>query len=129
MLNNLSTIPNREHPGSFENKSVSSSYKWMSRCVLFLAKLKKRGIYFFFGGCKKGGRIVRLLPTAIGCYNRWKKPLLDRLQDLSKECSCHQSDPPHALSHRWDKKVSKKGQLQGRLKQLNLEKVPRYNTR
>ena len=23
----LSTIPNREHPGSFENKSVSSSYK------------------------------------------------------------------------------------------------------
>ena len=26
-------------------------------------------------------------------------------------------------------KVFKKGQLQGRLKQLNLEKVPRYNTR
>ena len=39
------------------------------------------------------------------------------------------SGPLHALSHWGGKKIFKKGQLQGRLKQLNLEQDPGYNTR
>ena len=30
----------REHPGNFQNKSVSSAFNWVSRYILFLAKLK-----------------------------------------------------------------------------------------
>ena len=31
---------NREHPGSFQNKSVRSSFKWVLKYIMFLAKLK-----------------------------------------------------------------------------------------
>ena len=39
----IPTRENREHPGNFQNKSVSSAFHWVSRYILFLAKLKKRG--------------------------------------------------------------------------------------
>ena len=32
-----------EHPGNFQNKSVSSPFSWVSRYIFFLAKLKRRG--------------------------------------------------------------------------------------
>ena len=31
---------NREYPGSFQNKLVSSSFKWVPKYILFLTKLK-----------------------------------------------------------------------------------------
>ena len=31
---------NREYPGSFQNKLVYSSFKWVPKNILFLAKLK-----------------------------------------------------------------------------------------
>ena len=34
------TRENREHPGNFQNKSVSSALNCVSRYILFLAKLK-----------------------------------------------------------------------------------------
>ena len=34
---------NREHPSSFQNKSVSSSFNWVPKYILFLAKLKREG--------------------------------------------------------------------------------------
>ena len=34
---------NREYTGSFQNKSLSSSFKWVSKYFLFLAKLKEGG--------------------------------------------------------------------------------------
>ena len=36
------TCENRKHPGNFQNKSVSSAFNWVSRYILFLAKLKGR---------------------------------------------------------------------------------------
>ena len=61
---------NREHPGNFQNKSVSSSFSSVSRYVLFLAKVKGRGRPFW--RVQEGGRIVRLPPRAFGCHKRWK---------------------------------------------------------
>ena len=40
---------NREHPGNFQSKSVSSPISWVSRYILFLAKLKGRGTSFLEG--------------------------------------------------------------------------------
>ena len=34
------TRENRGHAGNFQNKSVSSAFNWVSRYILFLAKLK-----------------------------------------------------------------------------------------
>ena len=39
----IPTRENREHPGNFQNKSVSSAFNWVSRYILFLAKLKGKG--------------------------------------------------------------------------------------
>ena len=36
----IPTRKNKEHPGNLQNKSVSSAFNWMSRYILFLAKLK-----------------------------------------------------------------------------------------
>ena len=36
----IPTRENREHHGSFQNKSVSSTFNWVSWYFLFLAKLK-----------------------------------------------------------------------------------------
>ena len=36
----IHTCENREHPGNFQNKSLSSAFSCVSRCILFLAKLK-----------------------------------------------------------------------------------------
>ena len=44
---------NREHAGKLQNKSVSSSFNWVSIYILFLAKLKGRG-RIFLKGTKKG---------------------------------------------------------------------------
>ena len=41
-----SACGNREHPGNFQNKSLSSPFNWVYRYLLFLAKLKMRGMPF-----------------------------------------------------------------------------------
>ena len=40
---------NREYPDSFQNKSVSSSFKWVPNYILFLVKLKGEGRPFWSG--------------------------------------------------------------------------------
>ena len=35
-----SACKNKEYPGSFKNKSVIFSFKWVPKYILFLAKLK-----------------------------------------------------------------------------------------
>ena len=66
----LPSCGNREDPDNFQNKSVISSFTWVSRYILFLAKLKRRkGL---FGGCNKGGCIVRLPPRVFGCHKKRK---------------------------------------------------------
>ena len=45
----IPTRENREHPGNYQNKSVSSPFNWVSRYILFLAKLKGRGRPFLEG--------------------------------------------------------------------------------
>ena len=37
------TRGNREHPGKFQNESVSSPFSWLSWYIIFLPKLKGRG--------------------------------------------------------------------------------------
>ena len=44
-----SACGNRKHPGNFQNKLVSSPFNWVSRYILFLAKLKRRRRAFFEG--------------------------------------------------------------------------------
>ena len=39
----LCLCENRKYPGSFQNKSVSSSFKWVSKYILFLDKMKGEG--------------------------------------------------------------------------------------
>ena len=67
----IPTRGNREHPGNFQNKSVSSPFNWVSRYILFLAKLKGRGRPFS-KGARRGGHIVRLPSRALGCHKTWK---------------------------------------------------------
>ena len=45
----IPTRENRLHPGNFQYKSVSSAFNWVSRCNVFLAKLKGRGRNFLKG--------------------------------------------------------------------------------
>ena len=45
----IPTRANREHPGNFQNKLVSSAFIWLSRYILLLAKLKRRGRPFLEG--------------------------------------------------------------------------------
>ena len=52
----IPTRENREHPGNFQNKSVSSAFNWVSRYILFLAKLKGRGRPFL-EGLRKGATL------------------------------------------------------------------------
>ena len=49
----IPTHGNREHPGNFQNKSLSSAFNWVSRYILFLTKLKGRGRPFL-KGAKRG---------------------------------------------------------------------------
>ena len=45
----IPTCGNRELTGNFQNKSVSPTFNWVSRYILFLAKLKGRGRPFLEG--------------------------------------------------------------------------------
>ena len=45
VLSTLCLCENREYPGNFQNKSVSSSLKWVRKYILFLAKLNKEGLF------------------------------------------------------------------------------------
>ena len=45
----LCLCANREYPGSFQNKQVSSSFKCVSKYILFLTKLKGEGRPFWSG--------------------------------------------------------------------------------
>ena len=49
----IPTQGNREHPGNFQNKSVSFPFNWASRYILFLPKLKGRG-RLFLRGARRG---------------------------------------------------------------------------
>ena len=69
---------NRKHPSNFQNKSISSPFKWVSRHVLLLSKMKGRG-RSFFGRCKKGFHIVRL-PQEHLVIIRNEKSLFARLE-------------------------------------------------
>ena len=64
------TRQNREHPGKFQNKSVSSLFNLVPRNILFLAKWKGRGRPFLKGA--RTGETLRLPPRALGCHKRWK---------------------------------------------------------
>ena len=46
VLHPIPTFENRELLGNFQNKSVSSAFNWVSRYILFLAKLKGKGKLF-----------------------------------------------------------------------------------
>ena len=52
----IPTNGNREHPGNFQNKSVSSPFNWVPRYILFLPKLKGRGRPFL-RGARKGATL------------------------------------------------------------------------
>ena len=49
----IPTQGNREHPGNFQNKSVSFPFNWASRYILFLPKLRGRG-RLFLRGARRG---------------------------------------------------------------------------
>ena len=58
----------KEHPGNFQNKSVSSPFNLVSRYILFLPKLKGRGRPFL-----RDDHIMRLSPRVlVGCHERRK---------------------------------------------------------
>ena len=59
---------NREHLRNFQNKSVSSLFDWVSRYILFLAKLKKRGRPFFESARKDWH--CEINPRALGCHKK-----------------------------------------------------------
>ena len=44
-----SACGNKEHPGNLQNKPISFPFNWVSRYILFLAKLKRRGRSFLEG--------------------------------------------------------------------------------
>ena len=62
---------NREHPGNFQNKSVSSTFSWVTRYIIFLAKLKRRGRPFL-KGARRGGTLWDYPLRPLGCHKRWK---------------------------------------------------------
>ena len=66
----IPTCGNREHPGNFQNKSVSSLFSRVSTYILYFDKLKGRGRPFLKG--EEGGHIVRLASIALGFHKRWK---------------------------------------------------------
>ena len=45
----IPTRENREHPGNFQNKSIRSAFSWVSRYIIFLARLKRTGRSFLEG--------------------------------------------------------------------------------
>ena len=55
----IPTLGNREHLGNFQNKSVNSTFSWVSRYILFLPKLNGKEKPFL-DRCKKGDHIARL---------------------------------------------------------------------
>ena len=67
----IPTRGNREHPGNFQNKSVSSPFSWVSRYIPFLAKW--RGEEGFCWKVQGRGHTVRLSPRALGCHIRYEK--------------------------------------------------------
>ena len=64
----IPTQGNREHPGNFQNKSVSSPFNWVSRHILFLPKLKGRGSPFL-----RGDHIMGLSPRVLVCCHERRK--------------------------------------------------------
>ena len=53
----IPTRENREHPGNFQNKSISSAFNWVSRYILLLANLRGRGRPFLEGPRRGGGTL------------------------------------------------------------------------
>ena len=45
---------NRECPGSFQGKFISSTFKSVPKCILFLVKLKQKGRAFWSGQTNVG---------------------------------------------------------------------------
>ena len=63
-------VGNRKHPGNFQKKSVNSPLNWVSRYILFLAKLKGR--VRPISEVQEGGHIVRLPSRELAYHKRWK---------------------------------------------------------
>ena len=95
----ISNLENSEHPGNFENKSVSSPFIWVSRYILFLAKLKGRGMPYF-KGCNKRDCILRLPLRALGCHKRWKSICFCQIWNnpTAPSQNLHQSSVPSNIS-------------------------------
>ena len=72
----IPTQGNREHPGNFQNKSVSSPFNWVSRYNLFLPKLKGRGSLFFCSSTLEGGLHYEITPKSTWLSQDMKKSLL-----------------------------------------------------
>ena len=96
----IPTRGNREHPGNFQNKSVSSPFNWVSRYILFLANWRvEEGLFWRMW---EGWPYRRLPSKALGCHKRWRSLCfceiwnkvpqdmesyefyVDRFQDMSK---------------------------------------------
>ena len=66
----LSACENREHPGRQFLKKINKLFFQMSVKVYSFLIQAERERKAFFGGCKKGNRIVRLPPGALCCDKR-----------------------------------------------------------
>ena len=66
-----SACENKEHPGNCPNKSASSPFKWVSRYILFLAKLKRKWRPFL-ESARWEVALWDYPPRALACHKRWK---------------------------------------------------------
>ena len=69
---------NREYLGSFQNKLVSSSFKWMPKYILFLAKLKGEGKLFGMEKHKLSLWTYILYGGNVNYYKNVHHPILTR---------------------------------------------------
>ena len=53
-----SACGNREHQGNLQNKLAGSLFNWVSRYILFLAKLNRRGRSFLEGARRTGAALL-----------------------------------------------------------------------
>ena len=67
-----SAYGNREHPGNFQNKSVTYPFNWVFRYILFFGQTEGERKAFFWR-VQERGHIVRLTLRALGCHKGWKR--------------------------------------------------------
>ena len=97
ILSLLCLCGNKEYPGGFQNKWLSSSFNWVSNYILFLAKLKGKGrtsIDFFLNlssTCRDNVNYYKIvhhpIPTLpVGIGNTLAIFKLNQKAFLSNEC-------------------------------------------